>query len=250
MKSTAKIQHPKLDEIVSDISYCPTINNVILIDILTNAGIKSEDFLQFNTFNHDSLKSYGRNKIFESRNFTIYLMSWAWGDFTAIHSHGLADWGAVCFLGDVNHRLYKTKHNKIELTEKGIIPQGAIVPVTGNLVHAMGNLNETPVMTLHIYGSNNLNSNANDNSVVYELEKNRMSTTAGSAFINMSDGFIKNTETGIETNTETITDYFEIISNFYQKNNITGMCKYIDTVLGNPEIYFKNSKSNKLILTS
>jgi hypothetical protein len=77
-----------------------------------------------------------------------------------------------------------------------------------------------------------------------------MSTTAGSAFINMSDEFIKNKETGIETNTETITDYFEIISNFYQKNNITGMCKYIDTVLGNPEIYFKNSKSNKLILTS
>jgi hypothetical protein len=164
-------------------------------------------------------------------------MSWVPGDFTAIHSHGSSEWGAVYFLGEVNHRLYRADKNKIELVQKGIVPEGFIAPVVGSLVHAMGNLATKPVMSLHIYGLNRPKSNANDDSLVYELEKKQIRTTDGSAFLNISEELCKKTEKGIITNTETVTDYFEIIRSFYQRNKLDNITSYIDKILRNPDLY-------------
>jgi hypothetical protein len=87
------------------------------------------------------------------------------------------------------------------------------------------------------YGWDQEHSNANDNALVYELEKKQIRITNGSAFINIREEFCKETEKGIITNTETITDYFEIIHPFYKKNGITAMDDYIAEVLKNPELY-------------
>ena len=208
-----------------------------LTTFLKSIEMRSADYLPFNYFDHPVNESYGRNKISEGRNYSIFLMSWAPGDFTAIHSHGLSDWGAVCFFGDTTHRLYKADGNRIELVQKGIVPAGTVVPVTGNLVHAMGNMGDNPIMSLHIYGSDNSLSNANDDSEIYEIEKHRVSTTNGSAFLNSEDKFIKKWEKGIVSNSETISDYFEIIKTYYSRNKIVHMADYIDLILRKPELF-------------
>jgi cysteine dioxygenase len=215
------------------------IDNRLLKEIIQQSGLDEADFHQFTRFNHDIAESYGRNKIYEGVRFSVFLMSWAPEDFTAIHSHGYCEWGAVVFFGDMNHRLYKTAENKVELVEKSIVPKGTIAPVTGRLVHAMGNLSDSPVMSLHMYGSNNLLINSNDDSIVYELEKKLVRTTNGSAYINMPDEFYKKTESGIETNVETISDYFKILLPFYRKNKMVSMEKYIGEIIKNPEKYFE-----------
>jgi hypothetical protein len=207
-----------------------------LVDLIKQEELKEEDFLPLSYFGHPSDESYGRTIAYEGTNFSIYLMSWGQGDFTAIHSHGLCDWGAVYFLGDVDHRLYNASGKSIELVQKAIVAKGITVPVKGNLVHAMGNLHENPVMSLHIYGWDQAKSNANDNALVYELEKNQIRTTNGSAFLNIKEEFCRETETGIETNSDTITDYFEIILPFYKKNKISQMTDFIEEVLKKPEL--------------
>jgi hypothetical protein len=209
-----------------------------LINIIKNIDFKPIDFKEFQYFEHSKDKSYGRKIVYQGENFSIYLMSWYPGDFTAIHSHGLTDWGCVFFFSDTNHRLYKTEGNKIELIAKGIIPKGTIAPVTGELIHAMGNLSLSPILTLHIYGSNKDISNANDESKVYELEKNRIRTTGGAAYLNIPEELCKKTENSIVTNEETITDYFEIIKHFYSRFGNNETSAFIKNVLYNPKLYF------------
>lgn len=248
MKTSANELPGSFKKIIAGIENEKNIDCSRLLEIIKKNIPENGDYLPFNKFDHPVYDSYGRNNIYEGRNFSIYIMSWAPGDFTAIHSHGLSDWGAVYFFSDINHRLYTASGNKIELAQKGIVQAGTIVPVTGNLVHAMGNLGKTPIITMHIYGMNHQKSNANDNSFVYEIEKKQIRTTDGSAYINIREELCKKTEMGIISNAETVTDYFEIISSYYRKNKLTPMVNYIQKVLLTPELYFLENSFEKIII--
>ncbi len=187
------------------------IDNRSLIKIGKNAGIIEKDIIQFAKFDHCKTESYGRNTLYLGENFGIYIMSWAPGDFTAVHSHGHSEWGVVCFLGNADHRTYSVEDNKIELKTTEVIRTGTIAPVCGDLVHAMGNLSEPAFITLHIYGSNNYKGSVTEDSKVYEIEKNRIRTTFGPAFINISDELCKKDEHGIITDTHTRNDYITVL---------------------------------------
>jgi hypothetical protein len=226
-----------LINIIQDINEAANIDSQQLIEIIKKAGPVNEDFLPFSEFDHALDQSYGRNNIYQGPNYSIYIMSWAPGDFTAIHSHGASLWGAVYFFDNTSHRLYKAEGHKIELRSSAGVPGGTIAPVNGNLVHAMGNLGNKPIMTLHIYGWDKQGSNANDNSLVYELEKKQVRTTNGAAFLNISDELCKKSEKGIITNDETLRDYLEIVLPFYRKNKNQAMIEKIEQFLHKPELY-------------
>lgn len=213
------------------------LSNETLVQRLKKQDLADSDFVDFADFNHSPELSYGRTKLYQGLNFVIYLMSWAEGDFTAIHNHGQSDWGAVCFLGEMNHRLYTKENGTLKVADKSIIPAGTIVPVNGDLIHAMGNLAKTPSLTLHIYGSNRNLSLPNTTSHIYELEKKRVRITLGEAYI---DGFqnISDPLEAVVTNEESLIDYLKIILPFYQKNHKAEMENYIKTVLNNPAKYF------------
>jgi len=169
-----------------------------LVEMIHSLHFKPDEFYSLSDFHHPVDKSYGRNKLYSGQNFGIFLMSWAKGDFTAIHNHGQTDWGAVVLLGDVHHRLYDIRNQKLVLTGKNVIPSGTVAPVQGDLIHAMGNFDDKPSMTLHIYGSNNHLEIPGISSRIFELEKNRIRTTNGEAYINgieSSDEY----KAGIET---------------------------------------------------
>jgi cysteine dioxygenase len=213
-----------------------------LVELMKTIDLKSGDFDAYTYFDHSITESYGRTKIYEADNYVIFLMSWAQGDFTAIHSHGYTDWGAVYFCEDVSHRLYEIENNNIELIDNSLIPASTIVAVTGSLVHAMGNLNEKPVKSLHIYGSNQQMSNANDFSRVYELEKNQIRITDGAAYININEDKCKETIGGLVASKATVLDYFSIILPYYKKNNIKEMVDYIESVIKNPNLFYSEDK--------
>ncbi|MEI6898776.1 MAG: cysteine dioxygenase family protein [Bacteroidota bacterium] len=216
-------------------NYTPNFPN--LTELITQIGLKREDFLEYNQFGHDVWDSYGRNKIYTGKNFTIFLMTWNPGDYTAIHSHGQCDWGAVLFFDEVSHRLYQVDGNEIHLVNKGTIPAGTIVAVNGGLVHSMGNNSNKPAITMHIYGSNISLSNANDDSRVYELEKKTISVTNGEAYFNLDPAKAKERVHGIISDSETISDYFTILLPFYKRIGDHDMTDFLEMVMENPECY-------------
>ncbi len=231
-----------LKKIIFNVQNQKNIDSQILVEIIKHAKVSEKDLNQFESYNHSITESYGRSKIFECADFTVFVMSWSPLDFTAIHSHGHSEWGAVLFLNDTNHRLYNAKGKSIELAQKGIVPKGSIVPVNGKLVHAMGNLTDKPFQTLHIYGTNKQNGITIEDSIVYELEKNQRRTSFGSAFINIGEHLCKTTEAGIETNLETLLDYLPIVQPFYKKNKLLAISNRIDEFIKNPKLYFEPSQ--------
>lgn len=234
-KSSLPASLQRLIDAIEDES---NIDSGRLMHHIQEAGLMKADLLALSNFDHPAGESYGRNRIYEGVNFSIYLMSWAKGDFTGIHSHGLTEWGAVSFFGVMDHRLYKLDDNKIVLADKGTVPLGAVVPVSGDLIHAMGNINREPVMSLHIYGWKKSGSNPSDNSQLFELEKKQVRTTNGSAFLNIKADLCSGTTAGISTDIETISDYFTLIRPFYKRNDNTEMVKYLDRVISDPRVYF------------
>lgn len=194
--------------------------NKVLIEIIEKADISKDELLKYATFDHCKTESYGRNTLYKGKNFGVYVMSWSKGDFTGIHSHGHSEWGVVYFLGDADHRTYKVENNKVELDVSEILPEGTAAPVCGNLVHAMGNLSQKPFITLHIYGSNSYSGTITEDSKLYEIEKNRIRTTLGPAYLNISDNLCKDKSEGIITDEKTKSDYYKIIHQFYKRNNI------------------------------
>lgn len=208
-------------------------------EIIKSSGIKAKDLLPYANFDHSPEISYGRNIIFENPQMIILTVSWAPGDFTAIHSHGKTEWGAVCFMGNTEHRLYKAESESIHLTRKEIIPAGSIVDISGDYTHAMGNLTNKAFQTLHIYGTNSSNNIPGDGAMVYLPEKNLICRTGGSAFLNINEEHCQSRTYGISTNYETILDYFNSIRPYYKRIKHRKIIKLIDQVLLDPESYFR-----------
>jgi len=238
-----KTNSQMVSDIIQHIENCKNIDNDWLVSMLRGMNLKAEVLQDYQNFDHNQALSYGRTIIYQGNSFTIYIMSWSPGDFTAIHSHGVSDWGSVVFFSDTNHRLYDAHGLTIQLVKKGIIPAGTVAPVTGNLVHAMGNQTDKPFITLHIYGSNQQISNANDSSLVYEIEKKQIRTTTGAAYINITDDLCKNTERGLLTNVETLVDYLQIVLPYYKKNHLESAIKKVEGYINDPQSYF-NEKSH------
>jgi hypothetical protein len=234
---TLPLQSVAIERIVTQIEENSSMDSNRLLQIVKNSRISAADLESYQDFRHDPVLSYGRTKIYEGRNFSIYLMSWSGGDFTAVHNHGFTDWGAVYFFSDIKHRLYKVEGKHITLQDKSVVPSGTLVPVNGSLVHAMGNQTGLPSMSLHIYGSNHNISIANDASKVYELEKKLIRTTHGEAYLNLNEHNFTSSVEGLTTDADTLTDYLEIILPYYKKNGQTGVTQYIDTILRNPDLY-------------
>lgn len=236
METSVKIAR-RLQSLINEIQTNNRMNSETLIQLIKGSDLKENDLIPFSNFNHEVSLSYGRTKIFEGSNFVIYLMSWAKGDYTAIHNHGFTDWGAVYFPGEISHRLYKLEDMTILLANTSLISPGTIVPVNGSLIHAMGNLSDEPVVSLHIYGSDNSIGNSNTGSHIYEIEKKHIRTTHGEAYLNGNEN-IEEAISGLTTNSATLEDYFTVIRHYYQRNNLTEMSRYIDSILANQELYF------------
>ena len=74
--------------------------------VVLEAGVKQEDLLPWADYGHPASDSYGRRLIYQEGNFEMMAMSWAPGDFSAIHDHGHTQWGAVQVFGPAEHATF------------------------------------------------------------------------------------------------------------------------------------------------
>lgn len=189
-----------------------------LRDLVEAAGLSQQDLEPFSQLDHPAHLSYGRQALWSSEHWGMYAMSWNPGDFTAIHGHGHTECGLVYFFGEATHRVYQVKGQAITLSEKQTVAPGSILPsCTGDFYHAMGNLGHSPFMTLHIYGALGHQGPSTEDSQIFEIEKDQITTTKGPAFLNLSSEFVKATKKGILTDPYTKADYFSCITPYYQR---------------------------------
>ncbi len=187
-----------------------------LLSLLQELDIQESDIAHFQLYNHEKEFSYGRNKIYANTKFRIYLMSWDYGDATAIHDHGSTDWGAVQFFGEMEHRYYKYNDEQLKMVRKDAIAKGTIVPVQGSLIHMMANCKKKSVCTLHIYGMNSGNCEE-DKAIIFQPEKGQMVETTGTAYLNMSSDEILSTKEMTALSEVDYQDYMHLITPFYNR---------------------------------
>jgi hypothetical protein len=214
--NTANYLPETLSGLIARIEGAPIMNNELLLDFLAQLPIRVEDIESYSFFNHPLYESYGRREVFRSERLKIFVMSWNPGDFTAIHDHEPDEWGAVLFFGNMAHRLYALENGHLVLKQAATIPPGIKVGVTGSLIHAMGNQSDKPALTLHIYGSNSKLGN-DLKTLVYELERNRIILTDGSAFLNRQDNEYTVVSEVLLTNEATLLDHAAYIQPFFAR---------------------------------
>lgn len=229
-----KTELPKsIKNIISKINNTDKIDRKKLIDIISKAKLSEKDFSEYTTFDHPDSESYGRKLIFDNGNFKILLMSWRVGDFTAIHNHGYTEWGCVYFFGEATHRLYKMVDDKLKLVKKDYFLEGQIASVCEDLIHLMGNSSLKYFTTLHVYGSNSLNSNISENAKVYIPEFQKVVTTMGSAYLNMDKNLILGENSFSSLQGSDFIDYLTLIKPFYERNKEHNIVKEMESILDN-----------------
>ena len=221
-------------------------NEIDVRKLLIESELSSSDIKKYARFYHAPEFSYDRQVIYEGKHFIILSVSWAAGDFTAIHNHGETQWGAIFFTGNTEHRSYETNFHSIRLQKSEIIPQGTIVNITGDYTHAMGNLSDTPFQTLHIYGTGLADRKPGKGSIVYMPEYNLFCRSQGAAYLNINGDLCSDRNYGIHTDHNTIIDYFTNIRPYYRRIKSHELVKLIDQVLLDPEIYFRMFKANPI----
>lgn len=207
-----------IDNLVAAMQGGSPVRANVLTSIIEQVEIDFEALAPLGAFDHDPTLSYGRRCLWQSAHMGIYLMAWNPGDFTALHGHGHAEWGAVVFGGDAAHRSYRVEGNAVKRISSQSISKGSVLGVCrGDYYHAMGNSGTTPFLTLHIYGAYRHQGPSTDDARVFELEKDCISLTEGSAYVNMADAHRKSMTKGIKTDPETYADYLDCIRPFYAR---------------------------------
>lgn len=227
-----KANLPKpLTSLIDSIDGVENIDNIMIRSIVESHKFQAEVFSEFESFDHCSSKSYGRKLIFENEKFKMMLMSWASGDFTAIHNHGYTEWGCVCAFGELIHRLYSFDNNDLKIIDKTPILEGKIAAVNGELIHLMGNTGNENVATLHIYGANVNRQNVSENSSVYLPEFNKIITTLGAAFLNPDKETVLSEMPFFAADKELLSDYYNLVSTYYERNKAFEALKTLEAKL-------------------
>lgn len=69
-------------------------------------------------------------------------MSWVPGDFSAIHDHGAAQWGAVKSFGEAEHAVFIQQNGTLrtcsrQSCSRQSFPEGSVFPVSHDFIHQM-----------------------------------------------------------------------------------------------------------------
>jgi predicted metal-dependent enzyme (double-stranded beta helix superfamily) len=223
---STEIQH-----LINDIANCPAMDNKTLSHILAGKKLSGTDFKDFETYDHPVCHSYGRQLIYDYGSFKILLMSWAPGDFTAIHNHGYTEWGCVFFFGEATHRMFKIENGQLSITQSDVFADGFVAPVCGDLIHIMGNAGTKGFTTLHIYGSNTRAGDISQNSNIFLPEHGIKASTMGSAYLEPEQNLIIAEKPFLCRNLQLLEDYFSLVKPFYERNNRTAVIKKMDAIL-------------------
>lgn len=164
--------------------------------VVLDAGVRQEDLQPWADYRHPAADSYGRRLIYAEGNFEMMAMSWAPGDFSAIHDHGYTQWGAVQVFGPAEHATFRVDEGRISTLSRSQFKAGDVVGVSHTLVHQMGNPADEYFQTLHVYGRPQDIDNVTGDARVYNLENETIQRVDGGVFFALPEEEVKWTEPG------------------------------------------------------
>ena len=150
--------------------------------VVSECDVGFEDLKDWIDYDYPVSDSYGRKMAHNGGFFEIMIMSWRPGDYSGIHDHGKAEFGAVKIFGDVEHAIFKLKDQKLTTLSREVVKSGTTLKVTASLIHQMGNPGESNFFSLHVYGNVDLEGGITNEARIFDYSRNELLFVNGGIF--------------------------------------------------------------------
>lgn len=167
-----------------------------IVSIVKKSDVNKEDLMPYADFEHPGKDSYGRKMVYKGENYEIMVMSWKQGDFSAIHDHGHTMWGAVKIFGKAEHATFRWEDEDLSTLARWQVKEGDVLGVGHSLVHQMGNSDQEPFLSLHIYGHIDPQDNITGEARIFDLHNLEIQRVNGGAFFNLKEDEIVKKQEG------------------------------------------------------
>jgi len=164
---------------------------------LLESEIRAEDVAPWAEFQHRQHESYGRRQVYKGDGFKLMVMSWAPGDLSAIHGHAWVPWGAVKAFGRCEHSLFEFNDGHLKMVRCRPFAKGEVAAVDCGLIHQMGNRDQPPFCSVHLYGTAPVNGHGGHATRVFDLFRNEVVYTQGGAFFCLDPDCVERRESGL-----------------------------------------------------
>lgn len=174
--------------------------------LLADSDIDIEDVAAWADFDHPAADGYGRKAVALGDMFELMVMSWAPGDFSAIHDHGSTEWGAVLYLGPAEHAVYRIVDDELHTVHRSMMAHGDVNQVDHTLIHQMGNSTDRPFLSVHLYGTDQPvtdNGSVTADARIFDLFEDRVQYTSGGVFYCLPESQIARRTAGVKADRET-----------------------------------------------
>lgn len=161
------------------------------------AGVRAADLEAWAAFDHPVSDSYGRRLVHHGGHFELMVMSWRPGDFSAIHDHGQAEWGAVQCFGRAEHTTFRLVDGVLRLEREAPYTAGMVQRVSAGMIHQMGNAGPEPMLSLHVYGRAAASANITAAARIFEVQEGCIQRTDGGVFFALPEDQILSREAGL-----------------------------------------------------
>ena len=150
--------------------------------VVSESDIGFRDLENWIDYDYSVSDSYGRKMVHDGGFFEMMVMCWRAGDYSAIHDHGKAEFGAVKVFGDAEHAVFKLENRKLTTISREVIETGTTLEVTPALIHQMGNPGENNFFSLHVYGNVNLEGGVTSEARIFDYYRNELLFVNGGVF--------------------------------------------------------------------
>jgi predicted metal-dependent enzyme (double-stranded beta helix superfamily) len=150
--------------------------------VVSECDIGVEDLRDWIDYDYPVSESYGRKMVHDGSFFEVMVMCWRPGDYSGIHDHGNAEFGAVKIFGAAEHATFKLENQKLTTICREIVKSGTTLKVTASLIHQMGNPGESNFFTLHVYGNVDLDGGITSEARIFDYSRNELLFVNGGIF--------------------------------------------------------------------
>ena len=151
-------------------------------EVVSECDIGVEDLKNWIDYDYPVSDSYGRKMVHDGGFFEVMVMCWRPGDYSAIHDHGKAEFGAVKMFGDAEHASFELEEGRLTTIARERNESGTTLKVTASLIHQMGNPGEKNFFSLHVYGNVDLESGITSEARIFDYSRNELLFVNGGVF--------------------------------------------------------------------
>ena len=200
--------------LVASLEAHPPRDAVEAAERLGAAKLAAGDLMAWSDLEHADTDSYGRRLVHQSARFELMVMSWRPGDYSAIHDHGAAEWGAVRYFGAADHVSFDLSAGQLAIQSRATTRLDALLCVEPSLIHLMGNAGQTSFVSLHLYGASEAQTHAITRGArIYDLFEDRIQRTDGGVFFCLPEAQIQSRESGPKAGPETLRLHHALMRN-------------------------------------